>query len=116
MVSQVLIGAVGAIPKEEKTKMMSYFPVLSLLGDIDYPMYYADLANENKEWLTDTLIEEGLALPDTTLFPSTVDISWIIVRGSHVSGPNLVWLEYSVDKTSHRVLEMYDSLYKMVIQ
>lgn len=96
--------------------MVSYFPVLSLLGDIDYPMYYADLANENKEWLTDTLVEEGLALPDATLFPSTVDISWIIVRGSHVSGPNLVWLEYSVDKTSHRVLEMYDSLRKLVTQ
>lgn len=113
VVDQLLIASVSPVPASEKSKMKSYFPVLSHLKDINYPVYYVDLADGNKKWITDTLVLEGLALPSTKQFPE--DISWIIARGTHVSGPNVIWLQYSVDKTPQHVNVMFTSLKQMVI-
>ena len=117
VIDKSLIASVVPVPAGEKSKMKSYFPILSLLKDVNYPVFYVDIADLNKQWITDTLILEGLALPDTELFPIPVvshNIKWIMGRGTHVSVPNVVWLQHSVDKIPKQVNEMFHSLQLMV--
>lgn len=114
MVDQLLIAAVSPVSKSDKDKMVSQFPVLSLLKTVNYPMYYVDLADERKAWLTDTLIKEGLGLPDAHSLLKEEGVAWIIVKGTRVTGPTAVWLQYSVDKKSSAIHEMFLSLRKLV--
>lgn len=116
VVNKLLVAAVVPVKREEKKILSSIFPVLSHFKAIDYPLYYADLADEKKAWLTDTLVEEGLgvAASPNQGFLDSENLAWIIARGVCVSGPKSIWLNFSVDKTSENVKAMYSSLQNLV--
>ena len=116
VVDKLLIAAVLPVNKEEKRITSSIFPVLSHFQAIDYPLYYVDIASEDKTWVTDTLVQEGLGIPASPdrSFLDSEDLSWIVARGTHVSGSNSLWLNFSVDKKPDNVKVMVDSLLKLV--
>lgn len=114
VVGKLLIAAVVPVARQDKEKISTHFPVLHHLQNINYPMYYADLANGNKEWLTDTLVQEELGNPDANSFLREEGVSWIIVRGTHVAGPTSIWLQYSIDRTSQSVMNMFQCLQILV--
>ncbi|XP_019861966.1 PREDICTED: uncharacterized protein LOC109590507, partial [Amphimedon queenslandica] len=115
VVDKLLIAAVLPVNKDEKKITSSIFPVLSHFEAIDYPLYYVDIANEDKTWVTDILVKEGLgvAASPNRSFLDSENLSWIVARGTHVSGSNSLWLNFSVDKKPDNVKEMVDSLLKL---
>jgi hypothetical protein len=111
VMDRILIAAVLPIPKGEKAKLKQSLPLLSLLDDnVDYPMYYVDLSDDNGRWITDSLISKGLAMADEELFPISDSVSWIGAKCTHVSDNGIIWLQYSINRCSERLVNMHEAL------
>ena len=80
----------------------------------NYPLYYIDIADTEKNWIARTLVKERLASFDEVLFPPSSKISWIIVKITHVSGPVAMWAEFSVDKKPQHILDMFKTFHSQV--
>ena len=98
--------------------MWPSFPVLSELGGVftsQYPLFFIDLSDRDQNYISDILINEGLALPDDSSVLSTQsEVQWVILKVTHVSGPFQIWAEFSVDKKSKEHFEMFEKFHRSV--
>ena len=119
-IDKCFIAAVTKMPSEFTQSLSKTFPVLAALGETFiqlYPFFFVDLSGSDNRYITDVLTSEGLALPDETSFiTSKDDVSWVILRVSHVSGPVQLWSEFSVDKKDKEHWEMFERFHKDVSQ
>lgn len=124
---------------QNREELVRRFPVLARLGEgiaQNYVACYVDVANAEKKWVTDILVEEGwqvhkpycspaviswlfssgigLAWPDLELdFPASASPAWALARVSHVTSPNAVWC-CSAEAAPQSVSDMYSSLEGLV--
>ncbi len=105
-------AAVAKVPQHRRCNVIqTLFPALTALGEVftqQYPMFHVDLSDSNKHFITDILTDEGLAISDDSS-SSMDDVSWVILRVTHVSGPQQLWAEFSIDKKmeEHRDIFKY---------
>ncbi len=117
-VGKCFIAAVSKVPSEHKQSYCNTIPALATLGETFiqlYPLFFVDLSNSDNRYITDILTNEGLALPDDTSFiTSKKEVSWVILRVTHVSGSVQLWGEFSVDKKDKEHWEMFERFHKDV--
>ena len=108
------------VPQHRRCNVIqNLFPALSALGEVftqQYPLFSVDLSDSNKQFITDILTDEGLAISEDTS-SSMDDVSWVILRVTHVSGPQQLWAEFSIDKRmeEHRDILKYHKAVSIIM-
>ena len=109
------IARAVAAPKRSQSRITKSFPPLSSpYLDQSYPCYLLDLLTEDREWVTDSLVESQLVWPSHAQFPRETDPVWTCVSVTCVQDAGHVWCQFCLDKPKPRLDAMATALRETV--
>lgn len=109
------ISRVSSVPEEERESVLRSFPALCVhfpAVTMHYPTFYVDLVTKEGEWIATSLLEKGVAWPDSTPVPEASKWTCVIVQS--VEDALSMWCQFCTQSPSEPVVKMKNSLKELV--